>query len=311
MNIELNNNRNNLKCNLTKLSQEIKLIINHQSQINQAKKITQQKINEAKDNYFISGVTSALNLIKEEKINKIVIAHAFDYNLPEKFNLIESLNHLRQKHPDCYIFSLSNGKGDYFIGASPERLLSIENQQLVTDALAGSAPRGKNKIEDLKIAKRLINSDKEIREHQAVSEFILQRLCQLGLKPEQGILSVKQLANIQHLWTPILAELPANLNPLEIVSQLHPTPAVAGVPIDLACEQIQTYEPFERGLYAAPLGWIDYQGNSKFIVGIRSALISGNQARLYAGAGIVKGSDPKKEFAEVRLKLQSLLSCLF
>ncbi|NEQ17552.1 MAG: isochorismate synthase, partial [Moorea sp. SIO3E2] len=93
-------------------------------------------------------------------------------------------------------------------------------------------------------------------------------------------------------------------------AKLHPTPAVAGVPTKIACEQIRHYETFDRSLYAAPLGWIDYQGNSEFIVGIRSALIAGNHARLYAGAGIVAGSDPNKELAEINLKLMVLLKAL-
>ena len=93
---------------------------------------------------------------------------------------------------------------------------------------------------------------------------------------------------------------------------LHPTPAMAGVSPEVACKEIRRYESFERGLYAAPLGWIDSQGNCEFVVGIRSALIDNlsNSSLLYAGAGIVPGSDPEKEFAEIQLKLQALLKAL-
>ena len=217
---------------------------------------------------------------------------------------------MRSRHPDCYIFSTSNGAGKNFIGASPERLVSIQNQQLVTDALAGSAPRGQNTTEDVKLANLLLKSRKEKREHQAVSEFLLQRLQEMGLKPYQLPLQLLQFSNIQHLWTPIYAHLPADIHPLEIVAQLHPTPAVAGVPSAIACDKIRQYEQFDRSLYAAPLGWIDNRGNCEFIVGIRSALIEGNRARLYAGAGIVSGSNPDKEFVEIQLKLQSLLKAL-
>jgi menaquinone-specific isochorismate synthase len=181
---------------------------------------------------------------------------------------------------------------------------------LITDALAGSAPRGKTFIEDADLAKRLLNSEKENHEHQVVIDFITQRLYHLGIVPQLLAPQLRQLSNIQHLWTPISAKVPANVNPLEIVAELHPTPAVAGVPRDVACEAINRYENFERGLYAAPLGWVDYQGNSEFIVGIRSALIDSDRARLYAGAGIVAGSDPDKELAEIQLKLQALLKAL-
>ena len=259
---------------------------------------------------FKSAVASALKSIEKEELSKIVIAHATDVFSATPFNIIHSLNNLRQRHSDCYIFSTSNGRGHSFIGASPERLISIQNQRLVTDALAGSAPRGKTASEDASFASRLLSSQKEQREHQAVTQFIIQRLRQLDLTPQRSPRQLLQLSNIQHLWTQIYAQLPAHVNPLDIVARLHPTPAVAGVPTQRACEQIRRYETFDRGLYAAPLGWIDYQGNSHFIVGIRSALIKGNHARLYAGAGIVAGSDPDKEFAEVQLKLQSLLKAL-
>jgi menaquinone-specific isochorismate synthase len=260
--------------------------------------------------YFKSVVTSALNSIAVDEFSKIVLAYATDVISPVPFRLIKSLDNLRQRHPDCYIFSTSNGQDNNFIGASPERLVSIQNKQLVTDALAGSAPRGKTTAEDVQLANLLLKNRKEKREHQAVSDFLIERLRQLDLKPQQLPLQLLQLSNIQHLWTPIYAHLSHDLNPLEIVAQLHPTPAVAGVSTEIACEQIRRYEKFDRSLYAAPLGWVDYQGNSEFIVGIRSALIEGNRARLYAGAGIVSGSNPDKEFAEIQLKLQSLLKAL-
>ncbi|MDJ0634139.1 MAG: isochorismate synthase [Xenococcaceae cyanobacterium MO_188.B29] len=272
----------------------------------------QKSNNSSQDNpnYFKSVVTSALNSIAVDELSKIVIAHTTDVHSPVPFRIIESLNNLRQRHPDCYIFSTSNGKGQNFIGASPERLISIQNQQLVTDALAGSAPRGKTTAEDVQLANLLLKSRKEKREHQAVSDFLLKRLRQLDLKPQQLPLQLLQLSNIQHLWTPIYAHLPKDIDPLDIVAHLHPTPAVAGVSTEIACERIRCYEKFDRSLYAAPLGWVDHQSNCEFIVGIRSALIDGDRARLYAGAGIVSGSNPDKEFAEIQLKLQSLLKAL-
>ena len=132
----------------------------------------------------------------------------------------------------------------------------------------------------------------------------------MGLLPQILSPRLRQLSNIQHLWTPISAIVPPNIHPLKIVAQLHPTPAVAGTLPDIACNEIRRYESFERGLYAAPLGWLDGEGNCEFIVGIRSALIDGDRARLYAGAGIVAGSDPNKELAEIQLKLQALLKAL-
>ena len=261
-------------------------------------------------NYFKAVVESSLNSIAEGELSKIVIAHTTQIKSPVSFSPIESLANLRSLHPDCYIFATSNGKGQNFVGASPERLLSLQNQQLVTDALAGSAPRGASNAEDLQLANMLLKNRKEKREHNAVRDFMLERLRSIGLKPQQLPLQLLKLSNIQHLWTPIYAHLPAEIEPLEIVELLHPTPAVAGVSTQVACEKICDYEQCDRSLYAAPLGWVDYEGNCEFIVGIRSALLDGDRATLYAGAGIVSGSNPDREFDEVQLKLQSLLKAL-
>lgn len=270
---------------------------------------------------FKSAVISSLKSIQANQFDKIVLANVIDIFSRQPFNVVNSLKNLRQRHPDCYIFSVSNGKGQNFLGASPERLISIREHLLETDALAGSAPRGKIATEDIDFGDRLLSSEKEQREHQFVLDFITQRLSALGLIPQYlPTPQLLKLSNIQHLWTPIQAQLFTNVHPLDIVAQLHPTPAVAGVPTQTAQEQIRRYEPFDRSLYAAPLGWIDYQGNCEFIVGIRSALIDTKpsslnpeniyRARLYAGAGIVAGSDPDKELAEILLKLQALLNAL-
>ncbi len=260
--------------------------------------------------YFKSVVMSALDAIAAGELSKIVIAHTTEILSSVPFDAIRSLTNLRELHPDCYIFSTGNGAGQNFIGASPERLLSVQNKQLVTDALAGSAPRGINNTEDVHLGNLLLKNRKEKREHHAVSDFVIERLRSVGLKPQQLPLQLLKLSNIQHLWTPIYGHLPADIEPLEIVELLHPTPAVAGVSTEIACEKIRYYEKLDRSLYAAPLGWVDYEGNCEFIVGIRSALIDGDRATLYAGAGIVSGSNPDKEFAEVQLKLQSLLRAL-
>jgi menaquinone-specific isochorismate synthase len=259
---------------------------------------------------FKDSVISALEKINRQKLRKVVLADVLDVESCTDFNIFKSLHNLRQIHPNCCTFFISNGKGQNFIGASPERLMSIHKQKLITDALAGSAPRGQTPVEDAINAKSLLKSEKEAHEHSLVIDFITNRLSHLGLLPQILTPRLRKLSNIQHLWTPITAIVPKNVHPLEILAQLHPTPATAGASRDIACAEIQRYESFERGLYAAPIGWIDFQGNCEFIVGIRSGLIDGDRARLYAGAGIVAGSDPNKELAEIELKLQALLKAL-
>ena len=189
--------------------------------------------------------------------------------------------------------------------------MSIRDRTLYTEAIAGSAPRGTTPETDEKLGNTLLCSIKELHEHQLVVNYITQQLTQLNLEPQRSPFpKLLQLANIQHLHTPIVAKLPPDLNALDIVSHLHPTPAVAGVPQDMACALIQEQEAFERSLYAAPIGWVNYRGDSEFIVGIRSALLDGHTSRLYAGAGIVRGSQPELEVSEIELKLQALLTTL-
>lgn len=259
---------------------------------------------------FTDNVSNALQKIEEKKINKIVVAHALELESETSFNIIKSLANLKANYPDCYIFSISNNREDFFIGASPERLLSIQNYQLITDALAGSSARGNDDFQDDHLGQILLNNDKEKREHNVVSDFLISSLSQLNLTPKKASLQLLKLSNIQHLWTPITASIPPSLKALEIITKLHPTPAVAGMPIKEACEIIKNTENFDRSLYAAPLGWIDFNGNCEFIVGIRSALIQGKKACLYAGAGIVAGSNPQQELREIKLKFQALLQAL-
>jgi menaquinone-specific isochorismate synthase len=259
---------------------------------------------------FALGVQRALQSIAAGQFDKIVLAKALDITANQPFNLIGSLQNLRDRYPNCYRFSASCGNGETFIGASPERLVAVHDRQLKTEALAGSAPRGATIVEDEGFAAQLLDSDKEAREHQLVIDFITQRLASLDIQAQLAEPRLLRLPNIQHRHTPITATMPAQGHILDVVGGLHPTPAVAGWPRAIACQHIPQYEDFDRGWYAAPIGWVDTQGNGEFAVGIRSALLKGNQARLFAGAGIVAGSDPERELNEVQMKLQALLQAL-
>ncbi len=253
----------------------------------------------------------ALQAIKQQQIQKIVLAHTANVTANQDFSIPRSLANLRDQHPHCYTFATSDGLGNCFMGASPERLVTVRNGLLIADALAGSAARGRSPLLDRQLGQQLMADPKEQHEHRLVRDFIANSLVELGLHPQWSAAPrLLQLANIQHLWTPIRAVLPQNVSPLAVVGALHPTPAVAGLPRDLACAKIQEYEKVDRTLYAAPLGWIDLDGDCEFVVGIRSALITGDQARLYAGAGIVAGSQIQREVAEIQLKFQPLYQSL-
>lgn len=256
-------------------------------------------------------VAQALAEIARGDYGKIVLARALRLTTDEPFHPLGVLNHLRQRYATCYAFSVANGLGQSFIGASPERLVRVAGGRMHTEALAGSAPRGKSASEDAAHARALVQSEKDLREHRLVIGSIERRLADLGIKLEHAAQPrLLPLANVQHLHTPISASLPEGVHILDLVARLHPTPAVGGTPREPAVAAIPRLEPFERGLYAGTCGWVDHRGGGEFFVGLRSALVDGCTATAYAGAGIVAGSDPEKEFAETDLKFKALIEAL-
>ncbi len=192
-----------------------------------------------------------------------------------------------------------------FLGATPERLITRRGRSIATEALAGTiAPGGEG-------AERLLHSGKDLREHQLVVDQIVRRLgplCDLlevGSRPR-----VRELRDVLHLLTPISGKLAAARHVLELVEELHPTPAVGGVPTEVALRWIREHEPSGRGWYASPVGWFDAAGDGDFAVALRSCVLRGREAFLYAGAGIVRDSDPDLEYTETELKKQALLTAL-
>ena len=263
------------------------------------------------DGSYAEAVRRALSDIAAGDLQKIVLARAKDLVATETLHPLRALNGLRQRFSDCYAFSVANGRGQSFIGASPERLLRAGDGRLLTEALAGSAARGTTASEDAAIASALLRDDKELREHQLVLGSIVGALASLGLAPEfPGRPDIRRYANVQHLHTPVQAALPGNIRLLDVLARLHPTPAVGGSPRDRAIARIRELEAFPRGLYAGALGWIDSAGSGEFFVCLRSALIDGPRARLYAGAGILAGSSPQKELAETEMKFQVMEEAL-
>lgn len=256
-------------------------------------------------------VARALQKIEAGEFKKIVLARAQDLTSDQPLHPLRMLNALRQRFPDCYAFSFTHGHGLSFIGASPERLVRVSKGMLETEALAGSIRRGATASEDAALAGTLLRSDKDIREHAEVLDDIVARLKPLGLAPKFSPRpQLRRLANVQHLHTPVQAALPENVRLLDVLAAMHPTPAVGGSPRGDAVAQIRALEGVPRGLYAGALGWLNARGGGEFFVGIRSALVEGARARVFAGAGIVAGSQPEKEFAETELKFKAMLDAL-
>ncbi len=261
--------------------------------------------------HYPQAVAQALEAIGRGEYEKIVLARGIELEREEDWQPLDALNRLRERFSGCYAFSFGAGGGRSFIGATPERLLRIENGKLMTVALAGSAPRGTEAAEDARYARDLLTSEKDLHEHACVRDSILRRLEKVGIHARADQFPrLLSLANVQHLRTRIEAEVGEGVHLLDVAAELHPTPAVGGSPREQAVPQIKELEAMDRGLYAGVVGWFNHLNDGEMIVGIRSALIEGRIARLMAGAGIVEGSEPDKEMRETEIKLKALLDVL-
>jgi isochorismate synthase len=195
------------------------------------------------------------------------------------------------------------------IGATPELLLEKRGGYIASHPLAGSACRHKDLTEDRKAGDALLTSDKDLREHAMVVESILDTLAPYckDLSMPEGT-SLRATASMWHLGTRIVGRLKdASLSSAHFAAMLHPTPAVCGLPRKLAQEQIIQLEPYDRDFYAGAVGWCDSAGDGRWYVSIRCAELDGDEARLYAGAGIVLGSTPEGEVAETGAKFKAML----
>ncbi|GAB3663508.1 isochorismate synthase [Halopiger thermotolerans] len=254
-----------------------------------------------------AGIEAALERIADGRLTKVVLAQALSVDLEGPIDVGATLERLRREYPNCYRFRIGREGGTTFFGAPPERLVAKRGPRVATEALAGSAPRGETPDEDQQHADRLLESDKLRREHELVVDAIRDQLAPLAQDLDVADRTIRKLATIQHLRTPIEATLDGDRHVLEIVEALHPTPAVGGMPPDAAWETIRQTEPFDRGWYAAPVGWFDADGDGEFAVGLRSGIATDEAVTLFAGSGIVADSDPDEEWEEVQLKFRPIL----
>ena len=255
-------------------------------------------------------VDMALQAISRGDLNKVVLARHIEYQLDAPLDSGAVMQRLHARGNASHLFALHRGE-HCFMGATPERLLSCQAGRLTTHALAGSARRGITADEDHVIGERLLADPKEQHEHRLVVQTITQALdrkvsnLQAASSPH-----LLKLANVQHLSTPIMAQLNSDKRLLDGIHALHPTPAVGGLPTATAMDFIRRHEGFDRGWYAAPVGWLDSQGNGDFLVALRSALIAPRHCHLFAGCGIVEGSQPAEEYEETQIKLASMEQAL-
>ena len=251
---------------------------------------------------YRAAVERAIELVERGDLTKLVLAVRQQLELDGPLDPLAVLANLRRSQPGSCRFLWQQQGGDALLGASPERLLTLRQGLLRSDALAGTAPLGDTATE-------LLRSSKDRHEHELVVETITAVLQRAGLTPRRPRHPrLARHGSLVHLHTPITARLdPALLGrahqPLALAEVLHPTPAVAGLPRREAIAWLRSLEPFERGHYAAPIGWIDSEGDADLRVAIRSGTLRGHRLELTAGAGLVRGSRAEKELQEVALKL--------
>ncbi|MBI3246410.1 MAG: isochorismate synthase [Deltaproteobacteria bacterium] len=255
-------------------------------------------------------VLAVVREIESGALEKLVLARSVHVHSPQSFDPGAVLRKLCAGYRHCTLFAFAS-RQRCFVGATPERLVRLEGRTVRTDCLAGSTRRGATDDEDRTLGEALLADRKEQREHALVMRALrnmLEPLCVRFSVPETP--SLLGLPNVQHLHTPVEGELKEASDIFTLVAALHPTPATGGLPRETACSLLRTYEDFDRGWYAGPVGWVDGQGGGEFAVAIRSALLRGREARLYAGCGIVAGSDPEREYTESCLKLRPMLWAL-
>jgi salicylate biosynthesis isochorismate synthase/menaquinone-specific isochorismate synthase len=260
--------------------------------------------------HYEAAVARAVERIRARDFEKIVLAREVAVHAPADHDAAAVFGVLRAAFRSCYVFCA--GVGDAaFVAASPELLVRREGLRASTVALAGSTRRSADPAVDDHLGEQLLRSDKD-REEQAI---VVRRIAR-ALRPHAVWVAAPdeptliKVANIQHLATPIRAQLAQPLSAVELAGLLHPTPPVGGEPHAAAAPQIPVLEGLDRGWYAGAVGWTDANDDGEFCVALRCALLRGHEARLYAGVGVVRDSDPAAELNETEIKLGALLPIL-
>jgi salicylate biosynthesis isochorismate synthase len=259
--------------------------------------------------HYEEAVARAVQRIVAGEFEKVVLAREVEVHAPAAHDPAAVYGLLREAFASSFVYAV--GRGDAtFIGATPELLIRREGQRASTVALAGSTRRSADPAVDDHLGEQLLRSDKDREENAIVARRIARTLKPFSVwvtaAPEPVVVTV---ANIQHLASPIRAQLASPIDAVELAGRLHPTPAVGAEPAS-ALRVIPALEGFDRGWYAGPVGWTDASGDGEFCVALRCALLRGGLARCYAGCGIVRDSEPAAELAETEVKLQVMLPVL-
>lgn len=260
---------------------------------------------------YLAAVAEAVERIDRGVVDKVVLARTVDAAVPTGLDVEQVWSRLRAANRDGFTYRVHLADGDHLVGASPELVAGTQGDRFRSHPLAGSAPRGATDEEDARITAALLASAKDRAEHAVLVDEVSANLAAVAhdVRLPSGP-SPCATARMWHLGTEISARLRPGVNALSAALALHPTAAVCGRPTDVAAELVSALEPVDRGFYAGLVGWMDGHGNGTWALALRCARIGGDRARMYAGAGIVAGSDPAAELAETTAKLRTMADAL-
>ncbi|CAN2253927.1 isochorismate synthase (siderophore-specific) [Bacillus subtilis] len=268
---------------------------------------------------YIEGVRKGIEKIKTGGLEKVVLSRSLKIDTPKKIDSKQLLLKLLEGNSDGYTYSMDisdknevQNKEKILIGSSPELLISKKGINIISTPLAGSRPRKKDKLEDEEMARELLTSPKDLKEHNFVVEAIVNAIrpfcSEVNYSKKPSLLNTETM---WHLSTEIQGKLlNPNVTSLELALALHPTPAVCGTKIDNAKQLIKEIEQFDRNFFTGMIGWCDMNGDGEWVVTIRCAELEENVIKIYAGAGIVKDSIPEEELAETNAKFQTMLNAI-
>ena len=259
---------------------------------------------------YLQSIANVTARIQQGEADKVVIARTLALEFEQELQPVQLLKDLLTEQPTSYVFGFE-AEDLFFTGATPERLVMVKSHHAYSSCVAGSIKRGSTSEEDVRLGESLLQDEKNGGEHQYVVDMIAENFaksCETYTVPEGP--SLLKSRDIQHLYTPIEGALKEGTTILQLAKDLHPTPALGGVPREKALEIIREYEPMNREMYASPIGWLDIAGDGEFAVALRCAMTKGNKAYLYAGGGIVADSEPQAEYEETLVKFRPMLRAL-
>lgn len=267
-------------------------------------------LDESSDEAWVSRVSDIIQVMNDDvSKQKTVLGAQKIVMLSKALDETQLLRDLNTQQPNSYHVMFKRS-GTLFVSATPERLVSVSDNQFATAAVAGSTPRGVSNSEDENLGQALIADEKNREEHALVVNEIVRRVGKFANVSWESTPILLQTPQIQHLYTPIVGQLKSGSQILDVVKALHPTPALGGLPRDWAMATIKAVEKTPRGLFASPIGVVWPNGDGEFAIGIRAMVLQDKTATLFAGAGILAASNAQQEWAEINLKMTPMMALI-